>query len=60
MNRLQCRFLLVTGVITAMASTCLSSCSTSLPAAHVESPQQRNGKFHNVVPRQAFGFKKTL
>lgn len=42
-----------------MASACLYSCST-LPAAHASSPQQRDGKFHNVVPRQAFGFMKTL
>jgi len=42
-----------------MASVCLYSCST-LPATHADSPQQHNGKFHNVVPRQAFGFMKTL
>jgi L-ascorbate metabolism protein UlaG (beta-lactamase superfamily) len=59
MKRMQRRFLLSTGVTIAMASACLYSCST-LPATHASSPQQRDGKFHNVVPRQAFGFMKTL
>jgi hypothetical protein len=33
---------------------------TAPPAAHADSPQQHNGKFQNVVPRQAMGFMKTL
>jgi len=51
--------LLIAGVITAMASLSLHACS-SLPAAHAQSPQQRDGKFHNVVPREAPGFARTL
>ncbi|MED5622084.1 MBL fold metallo-hydrolase [Ideonella sp. BN130291] len=42
-----------------MAYLSLCACTT-LPAAHADSPQQRDGKFHNVVPRQAPGFGKTL
>jgi len=58
MNRTPARLLLA-GVISTMASVSLCAC-TSAPAAHAESPQQRDGKFHNVVPRQAPGFAKTL
>lgn len=42
-----------------MALVSLYACS-SLPAAHAQSPQQRDGKFTNVVPRAAPGFAKML
>lgn len=41
--------------------TCLSSRTRSATAGEtVPSPQRRDGKFHNVVPRQSPGFLKTL
>ena len=42
-----------------MAYATLCACSTT-PPAHAESPQQHDGKFRNVVPRQAPGFMKTM
>lgn len=41
----------------AFASLCAS---THAPAAYTQSPQQRDGKFRNVAPREAPGFGKTL
>jgi L-ascorbate metabolism protein UlaG (beta-lactamase superfamily) len=58
MNRTLAR-LLVTGVISAMACVSLSAFGGT-PVAHAPSPQQPDGKFHNVVPREAPGFAKTL
>ena len=41
--------------------TCLSSRTRQTPSPDaIESPQHRDGKFHNVVPRRAPGFRKTL
>ena len=51
--------LAVAGAITTMAYASLCAC-TSTPVVHAQSPQHRDGKFHNVVPREAPGFKKTL
>src|SRR5262245_23427018 len=48
----------VAGVLSTMALSTLCACATSLPSH--ESPQQRDGKFHNVVPREAPGFGKTM
>jgi L-ascorbate metabolism protein UlaG (beta-lactamase superfamily) len=53
------RLLLVAGVISTMAFASLCASTPSL-ADHAESPQQRDGKFHNVVPREAPCFGKTL
>jgi L-ascorbate metabolism protein UlaG (beta-lactamase superfamily) len=47
------------GSIITMAYASLCAC-TSAPAVHPQSPQHRDGKFHNVVPREAPGFKKTV
>jgi L-ascorbate metabolism protein UlaG (beta-lactamase superfamily) len=58
MNRTLAR-LLVAGVISTMAFVSLWACS-SAPIAHAQSPQLRDGKFRNVVPREAPGFAKTL
>jgi len=41
----------------AYVSLCARSAA---PVTHAQSPQQRDGKFHNVVPREAPGFAKTL
>lgn len=49
----------ITGVILTMASFFLFACSTP-PSVHAKSPQQRDGKFSNVVPRDGFGFKKSV
>jgi L-ascorbate metabolism protein UlaG (beta-lactamase superfamily) len=38
---------------------CLFSRSAA-PSESIASPQRRNGKFHNVVPRQSPGFRKGL
>jgi L-ascorbate metabolism protein UlaG (beta-lactamase superfamily) len=59
MSRTQGRHLLLAGVISTMAYLSLGAC-TSTPTAHAQSPQQHEGKFRNVVPRQAPGFGKTL
>ena len=59
MNRTLRRLLLVAGVTSTMAYFSLCAASGA-PVAYVESPQQRDGKFHNVVPREAPGLKKTL
>ncbi len=41
--------------------TCLSSRARSATASEtIPSPQRRDGKFHNVAPRQSPGFFKTL
>ena len=41
--------------------TCLSSRAQSAPTTEsIPSPQRRDGKFHNVVPRQRAGVVKTL
>jgi len=41
--------------------TCLSSRTRQTPSPDaIESPQHRDGKFHNVVPRRSPGFRKTL
>jgi len=41
--------------------TCLTSRARQMPAPDTHgSPQHRDGKFHNVVPRRAPGFRKTL
>ena len=37
-----------------------SLCANSAPSTYTESLQQRDGKFRNVVPREAPGFAKTL
>jgi L-ascorbate metabolism protein UlaG (beta-lactamase superfamily) len=40
---------------------CLTSRARQLPAPDaIDSPQHRDGKFHNVVPRRSPGFRKTL
>ena len=39
---------------------CLSSRAAAPATDAVESPQRRDGKFHNVVPRQSPGFRKTV
>ena len=40
---------------------CLTSHARQLPASDaIDSPQHRDGKFHNVVPRRSPGFRKTL
>jgi hypothetical protein len=58
MNRTLSR-LLVIGVISTMAYASL--CANSAPFTYAESlQQQRDGKFRNVVPREAPGFAKTL
>lgn len=41
-----------------MAFICAHACSA--PASYTESPQQHDGKFQNVVPRQSIGFLKTV
>jgi len=41
--------------------TCLSSRARQTPSSDaIASPQHRDGKFHNVVPRSRPGFRKTL
>ena len=50
------RFLFVG--VTIMAFICAHACSA--PASYTESPQQHDGKFQNVVPRQSIGFLKTV
>jgi L-ascorbate metabolism protein UlaG (beta-lactamase superfamily) len=46
------------GVVIIMAFICAHTGSAS--ATYVESPQQHDGKFRNVVPRKPIGFFKTL
>ncbi|MES2208073.1 MAG: MBL fold metallo-hydrolase [Pseudomonadota bacterium] len=58
MNR-PIHYVFVIGVITTMAFISLCACNT-LTSTHYQSPQQRDGKFHNVVPRERMGFMKTL
>ena len=56
-------WLLVAGVISTMPSLSLRACrrgASDVPVSHASSPQQRDGKFRNVVPREAPGLKKTL
>ncbi len=46
-----------------MPSLSLRACrrgAPDVPVSHASSPQQRDGKFRNVVPREAPGLKKTL
>lgn len=42
-----------------MSTFALCACGAG-PTAHPESPQQRDGRFHNVVPRVQPGFLKTV
>jgi L-ascorbate metabolism protein UlaG (beta-lactamase superfamily) len=58
MNRTLARSL-VAGVLVTMATASLCAFSRT-PVASADSPQARDGKYHNVVPRQAPGFAKTL
>jgi L-ascorbate metabolism protein UlaG (beta-lactamase superfamily) len=52
------RHLLWIGII-AMSVCSLSACLTR-PTANPQSPQQRDGRYQNVVPREAIGFMKTV
>jgi L-ascorbate metabolism protein UlaG (beta-lactamase superfamily) len=45
--------------IIAMSTFSLCACGAS-PTASPESPQQRNGRYHNVVPRVQLGLLKTV
>jgi L-ascorbate metabolism protein UlaG (beta-lactamase superfamily) len=56
--QLSLRHLLVVGVTTIMAIACAHTRNT--PATYIQSPQQRDGKFQNVVPRKPIGFLDTL
>ena len=42
-----------------MSTFTLCGCG-SRPVANPQSPQQQDGRYRNVVPRQALGFKKTM
>jgi len=50
--------LFLIGVL-AMSAFSLCACATR-PTAHPDSPQQRDGSYHNVVPREPIGFFKTV
>jgi L-ascorbate metabolism protein UlaG (beta-lactamase superfamily) len=57
MNRAP-RLFLIVGVVITMAFICAHNGSAH--GTYTESPQQREGKFQNVVPRKPIGFFKTL
>src|SRR5687767_8267303 len=52
------RLFLIIGAVITMAFICAQNGSAL--GTYTESPQQREGKFQNVVPRKQIGFFKTL